>query len=357
MWRVSVLKQNVRNPMMNTTNLSLRLTWKMSQYPPMWTGVRCPKPPIQANSIRSCVIVLSAVVLFIMSTSSHFEWLSATTKNTFPFFSAKSTCTLCHGLRGATGGAILCREHAKQLITISSMSLSIPGHHMKLRAMDFMLTIPGWTVCISWSRCSVYVDGMTTLLPQTMNPSSRDSSSFQTNNEYSSSPLAHDLCHICRVWSDSTNAQRCIRAAVLDGIPVLGPHIFVSRRWSVLMVLMEFNTIDDSQCLTFDLGVVSLCGTQWWWWLVFYGDFWALGRLNGPCGTQCLWGKCNGFFHSIWQLMADHSFNSIWACIRGKNEWLAFIVVSTVSLDNNALHWLNASSQALSQDHSTPAFK
>ena len=33
--------------------------------------------------------------------------------------------------------------------------------------------------------------------------------------------------------------------------------------WSPHAVLMELlHTKDDSQCLTFDLGVVSLCGTQ-----------------------------------------------------------------------------------------------
>ena len=96
------------------------------------------------------VIVLTAVVLFISKTSSHFEWLSVTTRNIFPFFSAKSTSTLyhervarSHGMRGAEVGAFLCLVHSGQLRTISSMSLSIPGHYTKFRTMAFILAIPG----------------------------------------------------------------------------------------------------------------------------------------------------------------------------------------------------------------------
>ena len=37
----------------------------------------------------------------------------------------------------------------EQLRTISSMSQSIPGHHMKLRAIEFILKIIGCIVCNS----------------------------------------------------------------------------------------------------------------------------------------------------------------------------------------------------------------
>ena len=129
--------------------------------------------------------MLPAVVLFISTTSGHFEWLSVTTRNIFLFFSSKSTRTLCqgrvaqgHGMRGVTVGTFHCLEHSGQLRTTSSMSLSIHDHHTNLRAMAFFLTIPGCMACNSWSNCPVYVDGMTTLLPDMMHPSSRESSSF-----------------------------------------------------------------------------------------------------------------------------------------------------------------------------------
>ena len=92
------------------------------------------------------------------------EWLSATTGNIFPFFSAKSTCTLCHwlvaqshGMRGAAVGAFLCLEHSGQLRTNSSMSLSIPGHHTKFRATACILTFPGaWRVTHEASDTSLF---------------------------------------------------------------------------------------------------------------------------------------------------------------------------------------------------------
>ena len=418
--------------------------------------------PYAANSFRSSVTVLPAVVLFRMTTSSHFEWLSATTKNIFPFFSAKSSYTLCHGrmaqghgLRGAAestctlchgpgpctercdkvhmyclpwpddpgpwtercgkvhmyslpwpramdwevrqsphvlsaaGGAFLCREHSDQLLTISSMSLSIPGHHMKLRAWTSSSQFPGALCatheadvqCMStkWQlscpkRC-IHLQGIVPPFERRMDTVRhlwhRPSMQSVIIDFGQGSVLAcsfryllwgyrpftwRSTCTQMRSRLDSQNRvclsavcsayprQRfplkectrcctgtgCIRAAAIDGISVLGPNLFVSGRWFVLMVngrpIELLHTIDDSQCLTFDLGVVSLCG------------------------TQCSWCKCNGFFNPIWRLMADHSSNSIWACIRGKNEWLAFVVVDTL------LHRLNAPSQALSHDHSTPAF-
>ena len=158
--------------------------------------------PYAANSFRSPVTVFSAVVLFIMRTCSHFEWLSAATKNIFPFFSAKSTCTPYHShvLRGAAGGEFLCREHSEHLHTISSMSLStrpphetlgnvFHPHNSRMHCMQRMKQM--------FSVCRWYANSPA----PTMHPSSRDGSSFRTKNGYISSSLAHDLGHPCRVWS------------------------------------------------------------------------------------------------------------------------------------------------------------
>lgn len=164
--------------------------------------------PNPVNSFRNSATMLTAVLLFIIRTSIHFEWLSTITSNMFVSLSVKWTCTLCNGriaqghrLRYAAGGAFLRRKHSEQLRTISSMLLSMHGHHMKIRTMDFILIIPGCIVFIYWNRCSMCVDGMTNLLLQTMHPSLMDSSSFRTKNVYSSSSLTHDIDHPCRVYS------------------------------------------------------------------------------------------------------------------------------------------------------------
>ena len=56
-------------------------------------------PYLQNKSLRTS-IVAAAVVLFIRIISGHFECASTTTKKFLPSFSAKSICTLHHGVFG-----------------------------------------------------------------------------------------------------------------------------------------------------------------------------------------------------------------------------------------------------------------
>ena len=89
-------------------------------------------------------------------------------------------------------------------------------------------------------------------------------SGLSTGSLLSISPLAFSfegMYSMLYWYADSTNARRCIRAAAIDGIPVLGSNylrqctmICPHGEWSPYEVLMELlHTIDDSQVLTFDL--------------------------------------------------------------------------------------------------------
>ena len=62
---------------------------------------------------------------------------------------AKSTCMRCHGAvghdqgkSGAACGAFLVLKHCLHPRALSSMSLSIPGHHTWLRAAAFKRATP-----------------------------------------------------------------------------------------------------------------------------------------------------------------------------------------------------------------------
>ena len=59
----------------------------------------CCGMPYRANISRRFAIVASIVMLGIISTSNHFEWLSTTVRNILPINGpAKSMCTLYHGI-------------------------------------------------------------------------------------------------------------------------------------------------------------------------------------------------------------------------------------------------------------------
>ena len=91
-----------------------------------------------ANSFLSSSIVLAALVVVIGITSSHFEWLSTTTRNIVPKYSpAKSTWIRCHGRAGhshAWSGAVLglfwVSWQPVHPFAACSISLCIPGHQM-----------------------------------------------------------------------------------------------------------------------------------------------------------------------------------------------------------------------------------
>ena len=60
---------------------------------------------------------------------------------------------LAHGqvCRGATGGKLLWAAQLLQLVTTSSISLSMLGYHTILRAKAFIFTIPGCDICNSFN--------------------------------------------------------------------------------------------------------------------------------------------------------------------------------------------------------------
>ena len=112
---------------------------------------------------------------FIRITS--FEKLSFTIKNDRPFNSPKSMCALYIGLvvhrlncNGATDGLLLSKEHTEHDFTVSSMSESIFGHHIKLLAGAFIQHIRICPSCISsinlFRSCSCTI----TLIPNNMMP-------------------------------------------------------------------------------------------------------------------------------------------------------------------------------------------
>ena len=110
----------------------------------------CSGIPYAANSCRSILTVLVVEVQFISKTLGHFEWASTMTRNDLPKNGpANSIWTRCHGFVGQVhgcsgdfGGVFLCFWHSRQAFATLSMSESMPGHHIKLRARVFMRELP-----------------------------------------------------------------------------------------------------------------------------------------------------------------------------------------------------------------------
>ena len=120
----------------------------------------CCGMPYRANISRSFAIVASLVMLGIISTSNHFEWLSTTIRNILPMNGpAKSMCTLYHGIfgqshgcKGAGWGLLRDFWQLSHFLTIVAISLSRLGHQTWSRASDFIRTIPGCPVCNYYSN-------------------------------------------------------------------------------------------------------------------------------------------------------------------------------------------------------------
>ncbi len=112
----------------------------------------CWGTPFLAKMSLNSSIVLAAVVLCIITTSSHFEYESTTIKNMRPMKGpAKSICILCHGPSGQAHDGVgpcladfaLLDMHCMTLPLMQYLYLCMLGHHTGMRAKDFMRTIPG----------------------------------------------------------------------------------------------------------------------------------------------------------------------------------------------------------------------
>ena len=140
----------------------------------------CCGMPYRANISRRFAIVASIVMLGIISTSNHSEWLSTTIRNILPMNGpAKSMCTLYHGIfgqshgcKGAGWGLLRDFWQLSHFLTIVAISLSRLGHQMWSRASDFIRTIPGCPVCNSYSTRSRGWLGIITRIPHNKQPSS-----------------------------------------------------------------------------------------------------------------------------------------------------------------------------------------
>ena len=102
-------------------------------------------------------------------------------------------CMHCHGAvghdqgkSGAGCGACLVLKHCLHPHVLSSMSLSIPGHHTWLRAAAFMHATAGCTLCSSLRICSCKEGGMMVRRPHIRQPCSTESSSLRRKNGLSS---------------------------------------------------------------------------------------------------------------------------------------------------------------------------
>ena len=99
----------------------------------------------------------------------------------------------CHGAvghdqgkSGAACGAFLVLKHCLHPRALSSMSLSIPGHHTWLRATAFMRATPGCALCGSLRTCSCKEGGMMICRPHIRQPCSTECSSLWRKNGLSS---------------------------------------------------------------------------------------------------------------------------------------------------------------------------
>ena len=83
-----------------------------------------------------------------------------------------------HGCNALAWGIFALSWHMTQLLTHNSISASILGHQIWLRARDFIREIPGWLSCNSFSKASRHFAGITTRDLHKTQPSCSDNSSF-----------------------------------------------------------------------------------------------------------------------------------------------------------------------------------
>lgn len=104
-------------------------------------------------------------------------------------FSAKSIWIHCHGLPGYAHGCSCATAGTLQLFTFSSISLSIPGHHMWLRASAFIWRVPGYSWCRYSNSLSLFMEGATMHRPPKTQPLSSDSSCLHMKFGFSPSSV------------------------------------------------------------------------------------------------------------------------------------------------------------------------
>ena len=134
----------------------------------------------QANISQSFAIVASLVMLGIISTSNHFEWLSTTIRNILPINGpAKSICALClsifgesHRCKGAGWWLLHDFWQLSHLRKIVAISLSRLRHQTWSHASGFVLTILGCQVCNSNNKHSQSWLGIITRIRHDKQPSS-----------------------------------------------------------------------------------------------------------------------------------------------------------------------------------------
>ena len=144
----------------------------------------CIGTPYRANIYLSLSIVDSLVTLGIISTSSHLEWLSTTTRNIlFTNGPSKSMWILCQGVSGQSHGCsdAICglfrvNWHLAQSRTTEAIDWSNLGHQTWSCASDFIRTIPGCPSCNSCKTRSRNEPGIKTRIPHNKQPSSTVSS-------------------------------------------------------------------------------------------------------------------------------------------------------------------------------------
>ena len=147
---------------------------------------------------------------------------------------AKSAWTLdqgwvgqCHGWTGASGSEAWFLWHSEHDLTSWTMSLSMPYHQTRVRAILFIRVAPG---CAEWSSCNTWdwpTVEMTTRLPHKRQSSWQVSSNLFCQNgwSWSSSSLAGHPCRTkCSTW-ERTGSRR---VHTLMSVDVTGPFCISS---------------------------------------------------------------------------------------------------------------------------------
>lgn len=133
--------------------------------------------------LYSALALAPAVVVYMGPIAfGQLEWIFTIMMKWLDWLVANSMYTHCqgtvghdHGNSGAAGGAFLVLKHCLQVLAVSSMSLSMFGHHTWLRAVAFMHTTPGCDLCSSLRICSSREGGMTVHRPHIRQPCSMES--------------------------------------------------------------------------------------------------------------------------------------------------------------------------------------
>ena len=138
---------------------------------PLSDATFCGRPYLANNDLSTTVVVAFAVVLDLGKTSVIFNsclppW------NVFDLFtSPKSMWIHCHGYvthghnkSGTAFGDIGVSAQSGHDLTVSSISISSPGHQTNDLVKAFIRHIPGWFSCNSTSMCPCSGDGITTRL-------------------------------------------------------------------------------------------------------------------------------------------------------------------------------------------------